>query len=110
MTHDGLSDTAPAGTAAFGDAQGCGRKHRILRGEHERDGGVPAVRDSVDDHVRPPLGAWLADKPALRELWAVKEALNRIYRIRGRNRAKRALATLTDAMAFSTLPELRTLR
>lgn len=53
---------------------------------------------------------WLADKPALRELWAVKEALNRIYRVRGRNRAKNALARLTDAMAFSTLPELRTLR
>jgi transposase len=53
---------------------------------------------------------WLADKPALRELWAAKESLNRIYRIRGRNRAKRALAALTDAMAFSSLPELRTLR
>lgn len=52
---------------------------------------------------------WLADKPALRELWAAKEAINRLYRIRGRNRAKRALAALTDSMAFS-LPELRTLR
>lgn len=53
---------------------------------------------------------WLADKPALRELWAVKTHLNSIYRIRGRNRAKRALAKLTDTMAFSTLPELKTLR
>jgi len=53
---------------------------------------------------------WLADKPALRELWAVKEALNRLYRVRGRDRAKRALAALTDSMAFSTLPELQTLR
>jgi len=53
---------------------------------------------------------WLADKPALRELWAAKEALNRLYRVRGRDRAKRALATLTDALAFSLLPELLTLR
>jgi len=53
---------------------------------------------------------WLADKPALRELWAVKEAINRVYRVRCRDRAKRALAALTDSMAFSTLPEVRTLR
>lgn len=53
---------------------------------------------------------WLADKPALRELWTVKEAINRVYRVRGRDRAKRALAALTDSMAFSTLPEVRTLR
>ncbi|MBK7584441.1 MAG: hypothetical protein IPI67_30080 [Myxococcales bacterium] len=33
-----------------------------------------------------------------------------INRVRGRNRAKRALAALTDSMAFSTLAELRTLR
>jgi transposase len=53
---------------------------------------------------------WLADKPALRELWAIKEAMNRIYRIRGHRRAKLAWTRLTDAMAHSLLPEVLTLR
>lgn len=56
------------------------------------------------------LRCWLADKPALRELYAVKEALNRLYRIKGHNRASRALTRLTDAMAYSILPEVQTLR
>jgi transposase len=53
---------------------------------------------------------WLADKPALRELWALKEAINRVYRIRGHARAKKALMRLTDSMAYSALPEVLTLR
>jgi transposase len=56
------------------------------------------------------LRCFLADKPALRELWAVKEAINRFYRIKGFDRAKRALTALTDAWAQSLLPEVRTLR
>ena len=56
------------------------------------------------------LRTWLADKPALRELWAVKEAVHRLYRIRGHARAKRALTALTDTMARSSLPEVQTLR
>jgi transposase len=52
----------------------------------------------------------LADKPELRELWAIKEAINRVYRIHGHRRAKLALTRLTDAMAHSLLPEVRTLR
>ena len=51
------------------------------------------------------MRTWLADKPALRELWAVKEAVYRLYRIRGHARAKRALTALTDSMARSSLPE-----
>jgi transposase len=56
------------------------------------------------------LRCFLVDKPALRELWAAKEAINRFYRIKGFERAKRALTALTDAMAVSSLPEVRTLR
>ncbi len=56
------------------------------------------------------LRCWLADKPALRELCALKEALHRLYRIKGHRRAKDALTRLTDAMALSSLPEVRTLR
>jgi transposase len=46
----------------------------------------------------------------LRELYAVKEAINRLYRVRGHRRASKALTRLTDAMAYSTLPEVQTLR
>ena len=53
---------------------------------------------------------WLADKPVLRELYAVKEAINRLYRVRGHGRASKALTRLTDAMAYSSLPEVQTLR
>ncbi len=56
------------------------------------------------------LRTWLADKPALRELYACKEALYRLYRTRGKERAAVALRNLTDAMAFSSLPEVLSLR
>jgi transposase len=56
------------------------------------------------------LRRWLETQPVLRELYEAKEALHRFYRIRGPGRARRALTALTDAMAHSQLPELRTLR
>ena len=56
------------------------------------------------------LRCWLADKPALRELCATREALFGLYRTRGHGRASRALTRLTDALALSSLPELKTLR
>jgi transposase len=53
---------------------------------------------------------WLADKPALRELWTLKSAINRLYRTLGHARARRALMTLLNQMAGSSLPEVLTLR
>jgi transposase len=53
---------------------------------------------------------WLADKPALRELWLVKSAIYRLYRTLGHARAKRALVALLNQMAGSALPEVETLR
>ncbi|HEV8246182.1 MAG TPA: ISL3 family transposase [Polyangiaceae bacterium] len=53
---------------------------------------------------------WLADKPVLRELWTLKAAINRVYRILGHGRAKRALVALLNQMAGSSLPEVLTLR
>lgn len=64
----------------------------------------------LDSSTRWRLRCWLADKPELRQLWAVKEAINRFYRIRGHRRAQRALTALTDSMALSSLPEVATLR
>jgi transposase len=56
------------------------------------------------------LRCWLADKPALRELCAAREAIFRLYRVRGHGRASKALTRLTDAMAHSSLPEVQTFR
>ena len=56
------------------------------------------------------LRCWLVDKPALRELCAAREAIFRLYRMRGHGRAGKALTRLTDPMAYSALPEVQTLR
>ncbi len=56
------------------------------------------------------LDRWLDQHPELRELYACKEALHALYRVRGHKRAATALTRLTDAMALSKLPEVRTLR
>jgi len=56
------------------------------------------------------LQRWLDDAPVLKELYVYKEALHRLYRTRGYNRAARALTALTDNMAASQLPEIKKLR
>jgi transposase len=61
-------------------------------------------------HQRWALFRWLADKPALKELYEFKESLHRLYRTRGYKKASRALTKLTDLMALSKLPEIKALR
>ena len=56
------------------------------------------------------LDQWLRNHPELRALYEAKEAMHSLYRTRGRERAKGALAALTDRLAASNLPELQTLR
>jgi transposase len=56
------------------------------------------------------LRCWLADKPVLRELCAARDALFSLYRVRGHRRASNALTRLTDTLALSELPELKTFR
>jgi transposase len=46
----------------------------------------------------------------LREIYAYKEALYRFYRTKGYREASEALTAMTDKMASSKIPELRTLR
>lgn len=67
-------------------------------------------RRSLKPWWRTRLSRWLETQPALRELYELKEALHRFYRIKGAGRAKRALTRLTDAMAHSRLPEVQRLR
>ena len=56
------------------------------------------------------LDQWLWNHPDLRALYEAKEAMHSLYRTRGRERAKVALAALTDRLVASNLPELQTLR
>jgi transposase len=56
------------------------------------------------------LHQWLDHHPKLKELYFFKEAIHRFYRMRGFNKAARALIKLTDQMALSNLDEIKTLR
>jgi transposase len=56
------------------------------------------------------LWEWLDHHPKIRELYSYKEAMHRLYRTRGFEKAARALTALTDQMALSTLKEIKTLR
>ena len=67
-------------------------------------------RPSLSTAQRWAVQAWLVRYPALRELYECKEALHSLYRTRGADRAATALTTLTDRLAASSLPEIRTLR
>jgi transposase len=59
---------------------------------------------------RSALHRWLEQYPLLKELYQWKERLHGFYRIRGYNRASQALTFMTDQMANSQLPEIKTLR
>lgn len=56
------------------------------------------------------LYEWLEKHPVLKEIYHFKEALHGLYRTQGYNKAKRALIKITDRMALSELPEIKTLR
>ena len=61
-------------------------------------------------YERGALRDWLKNHPGLEELYDYKEALNRFYRIRGKKQAARILTRITDQMAESQLPEIKSLR
>ena len=48
--------------------------------------------------------------PELNEIYWAKEAIHKLYRCKGRNKASRSLTKLTDALALSKIKELKTLR
>lgn len=56
------------------------------------------------------LWQWLDHHPKLKEIYFYKEALHKLYRTRGYDKAARALIKLTDQMARSSLNEIKTLR
>jgi transposase len=82
-----------------GDRRSATIRRLLLRSRFRLD---PGSRWAVD--------RWLAEFPELRALYEAKETLHRLYRIRGRDRATRALTAFTDQLATSSLPELQRLR
>jgi transposase len=56
------------------------------------------------------LRRFLEHYPELHELYVWKERLHGFYRMRGHRRAQRAFTAMTDEMALSQLPEIKTLR
>ena len=64
----------------------------------------------LDPHVRRATERWLDENPVVREVYYYKEAMHRLYRIKGMKHARRVLIKLTDQMALSNIPEIKTLR
>lgn len=56
------------------------------------------------------LHEWLNEYCDLNEIYHAKEALYEFYRIKGYNKARRALTKMTDRLALSDLPEIKTFR
>jgi transposase len=59
---------------------------------------------------RAALYRWLNENPDLREIYHCKEALHGFYRIKSYRVAAKILTRMTDQMALSKLPEIKTLR
>lgn len=64
----------------------------------------------LDFLTRARIRKWLENHPELREVYEYKEALHRIYRCRGYNKARRSLIAMLDQMASSKIKEIVTLR
>ena len=69
-----------------------------------------AMPTHLDYFERNGLNQWLECHPQLAEIYRAKEALHRLYRTRGRDKAARGFTWITDQLANSAIPELRTLR
>ena len=64
----------------------------------------------IDSWTRKQIWRWLEEYPELKELYTAKEALQRLYRCHGYNKAKRSLIGLLDWLADTKIKELQTLR
>jgi transposase len=93
--------------------------HHIMRRRKEITGDRASWRarsllltsnKKLDYFQRKVLWEYLDKFPELKEVYAFKESLYAFYRIKGYNRATKALTKLTDRMANSKLKEIKTLR
>jgi transposase len=61
-------------------------------------------------YQRRAIDRWLELNPQVKEVYHFKEAMHRFYRIKGTTFARKVLIKITDRMALSKIPELKTLR
>lgn len=64
----------------------------------------------LDRETRAVIYEWLENHPIIKEIYLAKETINKIYRCEKTNHARRLLIKLTDALAFTKVPELQSLR
>ncbi|RZA13967.1 MAG: ISL3 family transposase [Proteobacteria bacterium] len=60
--------------------------------------------------IKSELHKWLANHPKLRDIYLAKEAMHRLYRTHGYNKARNAFKKLLDELGTSPWDELKTLR
>lgn len=65
---------------------------------------------NLDYDTRKIVERWLKEHPELEQIYYAKEALFKIYRCKGRDKAKRSLGILLDGLAYSKVKELQRLR
>ena len=56
------------------------------------------------------LDQWLKEFPKMKEIYWYKEALHKLYRTRGYEKARRALIKLMDQMSGSKLKEVKKIK
>jgi transposase len=64
----------------------------------------------LDRSKRAMIYEWLELHPEIKEIYLVKETILKAYRCENAGHARRILIKLTDALAFTKLPELKSLR
>ena len=64
----------------------------------------------LDHWTKRKLEQWLVDYPKLAEVYYAKEALFKLYRCKGFKWARKVLTKITDTIALSKVPELKTFR
>lgn len=64
----------------------------------------------LDYDTRRTIEKWLKEYPNLEAIYYAKEALMKVYRCKGRNKARRSLIKLMDILAVTEVKELKTFR
>jgi transposase len=64
----------------------------------------------LDRSKRHVVYEWLKLHPEVREIYLVKESIMRVYRCQNAGHARKIITKLTDALALSKIPEMKSLR
>lgn len=89
------------------------RHRKQIAGDRRRNPiGKLLLRNSknLKHHQRRAVNMWLAEHKELTKIYLAKEAIHRLYRTKGYNRAQSALLKLCDWLGRSEVKELLTLR